>query len=246
MGLDQDRAAALPSPADDFPPVAEDLSPAADPRLMETALASRADLDAGRQRERGTQFLITSARDALKTTVDLNLSVGYSGLTEGGPFPGLFSSLAERLTGANFLASVAVSRAQQNNVARGQLLRTEAAHRQTQIRIDDLSRTIRSGVAVAQDDLARSADRARQLREAARLYGSAVEDERQKLQLGLSTIIDLVAVEDRLTRNLLDEISATLRYASALARLRFETGTLISGDATGFKVAAGALTTVPR
>jgi outer membrane protein TolC len=245
MGLQPDRAAALPSPADAFPAVADSLPPVGDPLLMETALASRADLEATRRRERGTQFLITSARDALKPKVDLTLSVGYAGLTEGGPFPGLFSSLADRLTGANFLASVVVDKSKENNLARGQLRRVEAAHRQTQIRIEDLSRSIRSAVAVAQDDLSRSGARARLLRDAAGLYGTAVEDERQKLQLGLSTIIDLVLIEDRLTRSLLEEIAATLRYASALARLRFETGTIIDGAAGSFRVTADALTTVP-
>jgi hypothetical protein len=86
----------------------------------------------------------------------------------------------------------------------------------------------------------------RLLREAAGLYGSAVEDERQKLQLGLSTIIDLVLIEDRLTRTLLDEVSAMLSYAEALARLRFETGTLISGDAPWFQATTDALMTVPQ
>lgn len=246
MGLPLDRAAALPSPSDAFPEVADGLPVVSDPLLLDRALQIRADLEASRQRELSTQSLIVAARDALKPQVDLTLRLGYSGLTEDSPFPGLFSSLARRLSGPNFVASVAVSRAQENNVARGQLARTEAARRQTQIQIDDLSRSIRSGVVVAQDDLARSAERVRLLREAAGLYATAVEDEREKLQLGLSTIIDLVLIEDRLTRSLLDEIAASLRYASALARLRFETGTIVGGGAAAFEVTADTLTTVPR
>jgi hypothetical protein len=56
----------------------------------------------------------------------------------------------------------------------------------------------------------------------------------------------VVLIEDRLTRSLLDEIAATLRYASALARLRFETGTLVAGAAPAFEVTAETLMTVPR
>ena len=246
MGLPLDQAAALPLPADGFPPITETMPVPGDPALLEAAIRGRADLEAIRQRELGTQHLITAARDALKPQVDLNLSFGYSGLTEDAPFTGLFSSLGNRLDGPNFLASVAVSRSQENNFARGQLARTEAASRQTRIRIDDLARSIRSGVVVAQDELARSAERVRLLREAAGLYGTAVEDERAKLQLGLSTIIDLVLIEDRLTRSLLEEISANLSYASALTRLRFETGTLVGGASPTFDVTADALMTVPR
>jgi len=246
MGLPLEQAAALPMPADGFPPITDTVPVPGDAALLETAIRSRADLAATRQRELGSERLITSARDALKPQVDLNLNFGYSGLTEDAPFTGLFSSLARRLDGPNFLASVAVSRSQENNVARGQLAQTEAAHRQTLIRIADLGRSIRSGVVVAQDELARSAERVTLLREAAGLYRSAVEDERQKLQLGLSTIIDLVLIEDRLTRSLLDEISANLSLASALARLRFETGTLVTGQFPALDVTADALLTVPR
>jgi outer membrane protein len=246
MGLPADQAAALPAPSDGFPPPADTLPAAGDPQLLERALQNRADLEATRQRERGTQVLIGAARDALKPQVDLSLSLGYSGLTEAAPFTGLFSSLGRRLSGPNFLASVALSKAQENNVARGQLARTEAAHRQTQIQIDDLARTIRSSVVVAQDDLARSAARVRLLRDAGALYVTAVDDERAKLQLGLSTIIDVVLIEDRLTRSLLDEVAASLRYASALTRLRFETGTLVAGGAPAFAVTAETLMTVPR
>jgi outer membrane protein len=245
MGLPLEQAAALPLPADAFPPITDTVPVPGDPVLLETAVRLRADLEATRQRELGTQRLITAARDALKPQVDLNVSLGYSGLTEDAPFSGLFSSLARRLDGPNFLASIAVSRSQENNIARGQLARTEAAHRQTLIRIADLGRSIRSAVVIAQDELGRSAERVRLLREAAGLYATAVEDERAKLQLGLSTIIDLVLIEDRLTRSLLDEISANLSYASALSRLRYETGTLV-GAGPGFEVTADALSTVPR
>jgi outer membrane protein TolC len=65
--------------------------------------------------------------------------------------------------------------------------------------------------------------------EAASLYRAAVGDEWEKLQIGLSTIVDLILTEDRLTQSLLDEIDARLNYATAVARLRFETGTLV-GD----------------
>ncbi len=245
MGLPLDQAAALPMPGDDFPALSDQLPVPGDPALLDTALRTRADLEATRQREQGTQHLITAARDALKTRVDLNVSVGYAGLTED-TYGGLFTSLLRRFEGANVLAGVTVSRPRENNLARGQLSSTEAVRRQTLIRIDDLGRAIRSNVLVAQDDLARSAERARLLRDAASLYGTAVQDEAQKLQLGLSTIIDLVLIEDRLTRSLLDEISAHFSYAAALTRLRYETGTLVTGAAPSFGVTTETLTTVPR
>jgi outer membrane protein TolC len=246
MGLTADRAAALPAPLDAFPALADDVTAHTDPRLLDTALANRPDLDATRERERETRTLTVPARDQLRPQVDLQVNVGYSGLVEGNQFPGLFTSIGSRLTGPNFLAAVIVSQAKDNNTAHGQLLQTEAAHRQAQIRVDDLSRSIQSNVKIAQDNLERSAERARLLNTAASEYRVALDNERDKAQLGRSTVIELLLIEDRLTASQLDEVTSMQAYASALAQLRYETGTLIGGDAPGFVIAPAALTTVPQ
>jgi outer membrane protein TolC len=112
--------------------------------------------------------------------------------------------------------------------------------------VDDLSRTIQSNVKVAQDNLEQSAERARLLRTAAAEYRTALDNEREKAQLGRSTVIELLLIEDRLTSSLLDEVSSLQAYASALAQLRYETGTLVGGDAPVFQVMPDALTTVPQ
>ena len=67
-------------------------------------------------------------------------------------------------------------------------------------------------------------------REAVRLYRSAVASEQQKLRLGMSTFFDVLFVEDELSNALLSEVSAQARYAEALVRLRFETGTLLPDE----------------
>lgn len=246
MGLPAERAAALPRPSDGFPAYTGDRPPIGDSSLRETALNRRADIAAARARERGTQSVLSAARNALEPQFDLSATVGYSGLTEGNGLATPFSAVLRRLTGPNFIASATVSKWRDNHAARGQLASADAAHRQILIRVEDLTRSILSGVAVAQDTLARSAERARLLQDAAQLYRTAVDNERQKLQLGLSTIIDLVLIEERLTRTLLEEVSASLAYASAVARLRFETSTFITAPAPAFGVTVESLTTVPR
>src|SRR5262249_11393500 len=107
-------------------------------------------------------------------------------------------------------------------------------------------RTIRSNVAVALDAGRQSARRVEAAREASALYRSAVDDQRETLQIGLSTVIDLVLTEEHLTSSLLNEVAAQVPDAQAVAQLRYETGTLLEGGAD----AAGAidvrrLTTIP-
>jgi outer membrane protein len=243
MGLPADRILSLPLPSDPFPAVADALPPV--PALLAAAVAARADLEAIRQRERSAQTLIVSARDALRPRLDLNLNFGVTGMAEGIGVPPLVTAFGRNFTGPTASASFSYSRPMENNSAKGLLARSDAVVRQTRLQIDDLTRNIQSNVAVAQNDLARSAERVRLFREAGGLYLAAVDDERQKMQLGLATIIDLVLVEDRLTRSRLDEISALRTYAQALARLRYETGTLVAGDGTTFAPTPDALVTIP-
>jgi hypothetical protein len=61
----------------------------------------------------------------------------------------------------------------------------------------------------------------------------------------LSTVIDQILTEDRLTRSLLDQLSAELGYAQSIARFRFETGTLLAAGPTLSAVDLATLTTLP-
>jgi outer membrane protein TolC len=75
-------------------------------------------------------------------------------------------------------------------------------------------------------------------------FDAAVQDERARVQAGFSTVIDLLTTEDRLTNSLLDHVASELAYARAVARLRYETGTLVDGANPGVLEFA-RFTTVP-
>ena len=95
---------------------------------------------------------------------------------------------------------------------------------------DDLDRRIRVNVRVATEALGNAARETAVSDEALRLSLRAVETEREKFRFGLATVFDAILAEDTLTKALLQQTNARLRYALALARLRFETGTLLRVD----------------
>ena len=53
-----------------------------------------------------------------------------------------------------------------------------------------------------------------------------VENERKKLTLGSSTLLNLINIEDRLLQSELDVINEKINYGITLARLMFITGQL--------------------
>jgi outer membrane protein len=249
MGVPYDQMASLSLVGERFPPVESQALANANlvERLIRVALSHRHDVAAATQRQRETRVLQTAALDGLRPQMNVAATAGYSGLDEGSAAGRLFTPLAA--AGFNAAASIVYDWETANNRALGVLARSDAAYRQATIQAGDVSRIISANVAVAVNGLRQSAARVEATRSASALYRSAVTDERDKLQLGLSTVVDLILTEDRLTQSLLDEVAAELSYAQALAQLRYESGTIVA-DAVGLAeldhaVDQSRLTTVP-
>lgn len=243
-GIPYEQIGELPPPADDFPPVPLDpLAGTAPEAFSAEVMAHRTDLQASDRRRTQSQVLRDFARNGLKPQVDVVATVGYAGLDEG---TGLWQYLSP-LGVSGFNASMGVSYGWPNSrrSALGAALRAEAGERQATIQFSELGRTIRSGIAVAHNLVRQNAERVKSAREATALYRAAIDDERQKLLIGLSTIIDSLLTQDRLTQSLLELVSAERSYAEAVARFRYETGTLLGPALAAPTVDFDTLTTPP-
>lgn len=229
MGVAADQAAGLAPPSSEFPR-APDVAPTFRLTGLE-AVASlrRADLA-------GTENMVRAAAEGkyarslqARPRLDLLVSMGYAGLSEnrlplGHHLPPFGQN---HVTGTQGSLSLVLRWPTSNHRARGRLERQTAVWRQAQIARDDLARRIRSGLKAASKQLESSIEELAKLEEAVELYTASVENEMKKLQLGMSTQFELILVEERLRNSLLARVSARVRYAEAIARLKFESGTLI-------------------
>ena len=123
-----------------------------------------------------------------------------------------------------------------NSAARGLVLGTEAAYRGAVVAADDLDRRVQADVRVAVDALVNAAREALLAADAVRLSQQSVSTEQEKFRLGLSTLFDAILAADALTTAQLLRTDAQLRHAAAIARLRFETGTLLEIEEDGVRV----------
>ncbi|MCM2256103.1 MAG: TolC family protein [Vicinamibacteria bacterium] len=246
MGLPVEQFDALPVPADDFPAVAADLpQPAQADLFVPAALARRGDLQAATRRIEAAGALLESARNGIQPKLDLQLRVGYKGLAEGSGTGRYFAAFGEGLAGPDVAAAVTFQFPPSNRAAEGQLARSTAVMDQARTAAFDRERQVRSGVTVALADLATAGRRVAIAAETAALFREAVDDEQQKVRLGLGTVVDLIFTQDSLTSALIDEVQARFGYALALARLRYETGTLLAGESDRPQLDPAALTTAP-
>ena len=114
-----------------------------------------------------------------------------------------------------------------NNAAEGRLLQSESDTAVSEIEAVDLGRTIRLRII----ELVGSLEKARAELEASRQELAALEETQrateERFQAGDLTVLDTLVTEEQLTSSRLDVLDAERRYLSLLARLRFETGSLL-------------------
>jgi len=238
-GLDGADIPGLPTPDTDFPTPHTSTETAYAPdsaalvrRLTDLALARRADLLAAADKRRASQIEHDAGIKNLKPRLDLLFDVGYAGLSQGWGVDGFFSPLHRNVPGANTSVQLRYDLPSANSQAKGRALQLESFLEQQRIGEADVRRRVISGVATALKALRGSRLSLEESERAVALYQSTVENEKRKFQLGMSTLFDVIAAEDALTNALLAEIGGRRSYASAIADLRFATGTLVDPSRT--------------
>lgn len=236
MGIAPEAVRTLPAPATGFPAGPGAAGAPDFQALVDAALRARPDLEAARREREAARDLLVGYRREARPRLDLNLTLGYQGLEAGDELGRLVSPFYSELGGMHTRLAVAYGFPVRNRLAGGQAAQSAAQERQAELAYAELRRQVSLDAAAAVETLQRSAEELAQFGEAARLHATAVESEQLKYQLGTSTIFDIITAEDGLTSATLAEIDARSRYAAALARLRYETGTL--GSAGGIDPAA--------
>lgn len=246
MGVGAADLSSLAAPSDSFPaPVEPSWDAAAEQRLVETALARRADLAAMAEQQRSSEVLLRAARSELRPKLDLSVSLGYAGLGVGEGLERVVAPLYENVPGLSSTVQLQYRLPFSNAEARGRAMQRAAASEQQRLAEIDLRRRITAGVRVAMEAVRRSVETVQAADDAVRLYQTTVENERKKHQLGAATLFDVILAEDGLTNAMLSQVAARLEYAQTVGGLRFETGTLLLEGGGAARVDEASLVTPP-
>ena len=234
MGLSPEQLAQLPPPSDDFPDGINQPPPSLSPErvrsLIGLALTRRADYLAAEKTREAADVLRRSVGDRLRPQLDLTISGGYSTLREGRHADEFFASPFSRMKGPNAVVGFRYVMPPANNLARGEVAEAEASYQQSLLLRTERGRVIANGVVNAQTAIVTGVNRLNRANEAVTEYRAALEGERDKLRLGVGSIIDILTIEGRLTEALLDFVSAQQAYALSLVQLRYAAGLLVEPD----------------
>ncbi len=242
VGLNVEDEAHAPLAGDGFPP-------APDPASFETvnssnmareAVDQRFDYRAAVQLRDSRKVLVRAARLNLRPVVDLQLKPFYTARAESS-----FSEAIDRWVGPSGSLALNLDKPFGNNTQKGQLLQSQANFRISDINLENLARLIKSNVVLSFGSLRLALEQLVRADEAIGYYQQTVDAEIEKFRSGSSTLVDTILTEERLTEAYLQWVSAQQQWATFLSQLRFETGTLITGQPEVSRVDEENLFAVP-
>ena len=147
--------------------------------------------------------------------------------------------------GPGWSASLSFEKPVGNNAAKGRLLQSEADLAQRSINASDLDRNIRANIVSLVASVKTASEQVALLDEAVRLYGQSIESESERYKGGQTSLLDMITTQDIQTNALVTWTSARQQLASFVAKLRYETGTLVESSGDLNLVRPEDLVTVP-
>lgn len=247
MGLAANEIIILPEPGDSFPEVTEitDADGLELESLLETALQIRTDIQAARVNEKYARTLLTAAVKDEKPQIDLLLSAGYNGLDEGENWSATTRAFSET-EGSYYGIALQGELYFGNNSAEGLTVRRKSEYDQAVIQTVDLERNIHTNLQLALEELKINVAVYRHEEIAVASYRKAVANETKKLKIGMSTVTDVITIEDRLIRALLQKTASSRNYANSLIEIQFLSGTLLPPENDWNEISHDKLTRFPR
>lgn len=250
MGVSIAEPSSLPQAVEGFPPPPSpsDLAAVSAEALAEMGASRRLDVAAARDLERSGRVLWRAAVIDLAAKKDLDFKISYAGLSDAGGNMGhnLGRALFGNWAGPSASLSFAYEKPLANLTQRGQLEQRQALWAQRQISAADAERRVRLDVlqtCITLEQLLTQLEAAKVSAQAAR---QAFENELEKFRFGRSTLIDTILTEQRAVEADLTVIQAQFAVAQTLAKLRFDTGTLVEETPEGEYLVVGDLWALPR
>ncbi|MBT4836426.1 MAG: TolC family protein [Methylococcales bacterium] len=252
MGLSAKNSFALASPQNlTFPEILPETVKkytAMNQQLMEDtinqALAQRQDLKAFGLQQDAINYQLKNFRNEQKSNINLELSLGYAGLSEGSALLQSEELFDKTLEGPSISASISYQKPYGSSVAKGQWITQKASLDSLNVLIKDLEYDIAANIQIETKNLLTSVAQLEQENISIGSYKRSLKNEHVKRNLGLSTWLDIINISDRLERAQLLKIRLQQKIVISLAKLTFERGLLIEKDARdkdSFKVKYDAL-----
>jgi len=231
IGLNEVESQGIGIPQNEFPVIFEsNFSDAINFELLKSlAITNRTDLKAFDKTREALELQLSAAKNNLKPQLNLTGFINYGGMNMGNGIDRAFDALTNK-QGSNYAVGLRLNLLLplNNNLAKGSYLQSKTALSEQQVSYDDLERNINLNVSITFNNLEKSVSILEKASESLEYHKKVFSNEQEKFQNGLTTLLNLILFQERLTFAQLDHIRAQQQFAVAILNLRHETGTLIT------------------
>lgn len=249
IGLSESESAMLDVPVNDFPSVVESgFGNTIDKEaLINMALEKRADIKAVARVAEAIKMEVDIAHNNLRPQLDLSGFVFYGSASVGNGLGNTFNAFSN-YQGRNFGggARLTFNFPLNNNLAKGNYAKAVVASKDQAVNNENLKRNILLNITTDINNLNSSVIILNKAEEALMFYKEAFRNEQEKFQTGLTTLLNVILFQERLTSSELDYLQAQQIFANQIVTLRHDTGTLISQGENGFTVDPRSYYTIPN
>lgn len=232
MGIPSAETLKLPVPSGGFPLIDVDTLRKATSgntdAYSDVAMRFRQDLMAVKKQNQSLDAQLKAARNRTKPQLNLELSIGYDGVRRKDSFSNSLQTIEYNQSDPDWSTGFRITCPIENNTAEGDLEQILAKNRQGSLQENELVRSIKTQINLTQADLISLSNEIQRSEEAVSSYTKAITNEREKYLMGETTILGLLYIEDRRDGAFVNRISVRLKAATALARLRYEMGSIVS------------------
>ncbi|PJJ08099.1 outer membrane protein TolC [Flavobacterium sp. 1] len=249
IGLIDEESQRLDIPINDFPTILESGYDGTINKdaLIKIAKDNRADVKAIEEEYKAIELQYLVATNNLKPQLNLSAFAFYGSASVGNGVEKSWSSLinhqGQDLGGG---AKLTFSFPLNNNLAKGNYSISKIALQNQSTINENTHRNIELNIDIAINNLINNALIVKKSEEAFSFCLNAYNNEQIKFQAGLTTLLNLMIFQERLTSSELQNLNAQQQFSNAILILRHETGTLISKENLGFKITQNAFYTIPN
>jgi len=216
-------------PENDFPTIDEIESNLNLQDFLDIAYQNRADIKTINKSLEILRVYLEIANNNVKPQLDLTGSVNFGGSDVGNGVDRFFSALGQR-EGRNYQVGVGLKYLFpiNNNFAEANQLNNQLQYNDQEIFLENQLRNIELNVSIAFNNLLNSIETLKKSKQALTYNEEVFKNEQFKFKNGLTTLLNLILFQERLTFAQLNFIQNQQQFANAISNLRFETGTIFS------------------
>lgn len=230
IGLSEEDNTLISIPVSPFPNLEEtgyspDLEAEA---FFGLAQSFRLDIQSLQKAREAQEINLVRANNDMNPQIDLLGAADLGGRTRGNSLDRAFTPLGQLPGNTNlFQLGLNFQFPINNNAAEANLLASQVAVNDQVVNIDNQIRNIHINIQVATNNLHFNALKLERARENLEYSEAVFQAEELKFKNGLTTLINLILFQQRLTFAQLDYLDSLQEFAITLAQLRNETGTLV-------------------